>query len=63
MQFSRALYAQRSKGGLRPIESYLMLFDSNTDGIVTKTEMHVALKPYLRDAKIERGGGGEGALP
>ena len=44
------------------MESYLMLFDLNVDGILTKTEMHVALKPYLRDAKIERGGGGDAAL-
>lgn len=58
MQFSRGLYAKRSKRNLRPIESYLMLFDLNTDSTVTRTEMKVALKPYLAQGVQSRGGGG-----
>ena len=56
--YSRALYMKRSQGGLRPIESYLMLFDLNTDGVVTRTEMMVSLKPYLGQGVQSRGGGG-----
>jgi len=48
----------RTQGGLRPIESYLMLFDLNTDGVVTRTEMMVSLKPYLGQRVQSRGGGG-----
>jgi len=58
MEFSRELYAKRSKRNLLPIESYLMLFDLNTDGTVTRTEMKVALKPYLGREDAERGGSG-----
>jgi len=61
VRYSRALYAQRSKRALRPIESYLMLFDLNVDGVITRTEMKVSLKPYLRREDAERGGG-DGAL-
>ena len=56
--YSRALYMGRTQGGLRPIESYLMLFDINTDGVVTRTEMMVSLKPYLGRKEAARGGGG-----
>ena len=55
--FSRALYDLRSKRDMRPIESYLMLFDLNTNGVVTRTEMKVALKPYLARGTAPRGGG------
>jgi len=35
-----------------------MLFDLNTDGVVTRTEMMVSLKPYLGRKEAARGGGG-----
>jgi len=62
MQFSRGLYAKRSKRNLRPIESNLIVFDLNTDSVVTRLEMRLALKPYLQDAEHKRVGSGS-ALP
>jgi len=43
-------------GGLCAIENFLMLFELDTDGVVTRTEMKVSLKPYLGQGDAERGG-------
>jgi len=59
---SRALYTQRAQKDMRPIESYLMLFDLNTNGVVTRTEMRVSLKPFM-GREQERRSGGDAALP
>ena len=61
LRYSRKLYAEHSQKDMRPIESYLMLFDLNTNGVVTRTEMKVALKPYLGERDAARGGG-DGAV-
>ena len=47
VRFGQELYAVRSKKGLRPIESYLMLFDLNGDGQVVRGEMERALHIHL----------------
>jgi len=47
VRFGQELYAVRSEKGLRPIESYLMLFDLNADGRVVRDEVVKALYIHL----------------
>ena len=47
IRFGERLNARQPEPGLRPIESYLMLFDLNTDGHVMREEVVKALYIYL----------------
>ncbi len=47
VRFGQDLYAVRPENGLRPIESYLMLFDLNGDGQVIRDEVVKALHIHL----------------
>ena len=47
IRFGQDLYAVRPENGLRPIESYLMLFDLNADGQVIRDEVVKALHIHL----------------
>ena len=47
IRFGESLNARAAEPGLRPIESYLMLFDLNKDGQVIREEIVQALYIYL----------------
>jgi len=50
MTFAQALNTARLKTDIAPIGSYLMLFDLNADGQVTRAEILKALREYVSEA-------------
>ena len=52
--YSRTLHMRAATGDLRPIESYLMLFDVNSDGAVTRSEMKSRLFTLLPKPQTPR---------